>query len=53
MQRWLQSFAYRIELGPLAFVGGGLAALAVAWLTVAAVAARAARAKPVGALRYE
>ena len=53
MQRWLQSFAYRIELGPAAFVGSGLAALAVAWLTVAAVAARAARAKPVGALRYE
>ena len=28
-------------------------ALAIAWLTVAAVASRAARAKPITALRYE
>ncbi len=53
MQRWLSGFAYRIELGPFVFVASGLLALAVAALTVAAVASRAARAKPLSALRYE
>ena len=53
MQRWLSGYAYRIELGPLVFVASAALALAVALLTVAAVAARVARAKPVEALRYE
>jgi putative ABC transport system permease protein len=53
MQRWLSGFAYRIELGPTVFVASGVLALAVATLTVALVAACAARAKPVAALRYE
>jgi putative ABC transport system permease protein len=53
MQRWLSGFAYRVELGPLVFVASGVLALAVAVLTVALVATRAARAKPVAALRYE
>ena len=33
--------------------GSGFLVLAVAWLTVGAVAARAARAKPIHSLRYE
>jgi putative ABC transport system permease protein len=53
MQRWLAGFAYRVELGPALFIGSGLLALAIATATVAAVAGRAARAKPVTALRYE
>jgi putative ABC transport system permease protein len=53
MQRWLSGFAYRIELGPFVFVASAALALAVALLTVAAVATRAARAKPVEALRTE
>ncbi|HEX5047953.1 MAG TPA: ABC transporter permease [Gammaproteobacteria bacterium] len=53
MQRWLAGFAYRIEMGPLAFVGGAAVALAVAFVTVGAVAARAAAAKPVLSLRHE
>lgn len=53
MQRWLAGFAYRIELGPFVFVASGVLALGIAVLTVAAVAARAALAKPVTALRYE
>jgi putative ABC transport system permease protein len=53
MQRWLSGFAYRIELGPLVFVASGVLALAIATLTVALVATRAARAKPVTSLRYE
>jgi putative ABC transport system permease protein len=53
MQRWLSGFAYRIELGPFVFVASGVLALAVAVLTVALVATRAARAKPVVTLRCE
>jgi putative ABC transport system permease protein len=53
MQRWLAGFAYRIEMGPLAFVGGAAVALAVAFATVGAVAARAAAAKPMLSLRHE
>lgn len=53
MQRWLAGFAYRIELGPLIFLGGALAAFAIAWLTVAGIALRAASAKPLHSLRYE
>jgi putative ABC transport system permease protein len=53
MQRWLATFSYRIELGPAVFVASGLLALLIASITVAAVANRAARAKPVKALRYE
>ncbi|MBI2506012.1 MAG: ABC transporter permease [Candidatus Latescibacteria bacterium] len=53
MGRWLQNFAYQIELGPEVFVLGGVLALAIAWLTVSYQAIRAARANPVEALRYE
>ena len=53
MQRWLSGFAYRIELGAFVFVASAVLTLAVAMLTVALVATRAARAKPVTALRYE
>jgi putative ABC transport system permease protein len=53
MQRWLAGFAYRIDLGPIVFAGSALIALAVALLTVGAVAARAASAKPLNSLRYE
>ncbi|MND00773.1 hypothetical protein D3C83_195010 [compost metagenome] len=53
MNRWLENFAYRIDLTPLIFVGSGLIALSIAWATVGGTAARAANAKPVLALRYE
>jgi putative ABC transport system permease protein len=53
MRRWLAMFSYRVELGATVFVASGLLALLIASLTVAAVASRAARAKPVKALRYE
>ncbi len=53
MDRWLQDFAYRIELGPGAFVLGAVLALIIALLTVSFQAVKAAYANPVDALRYE
>jgi putative ABC transport system permease protein len=53
MERWLQNFAYRIDLTPLVFIGSGLIALCIAWVTVGGTAAKAAAQKPVLALRYE
>jgi putative ABC transport system permease protein len=53
MRAWLDGFAYRVDLSLPIFVGSGLLVLAIAWATVAAVAARAAAAKPIHALRYE
>lgn len=53
MQRWLQGFAYHIDMGLLTFVIAGTLALVIALATVAGHAALVARAKPVEALRYE
>ena len=53
MSEWLNGFAFTIELGPQYFVGAGLAALFVAWATVAGHAWRVARSSPINALRYE
>src|SRR5690606_21863422 len=53
MRRWLESFAYRIDLHPAFFLGSGLLALAIALATVGFVAARAAAVNPVKSLRYE
>ena len=53
MNRWLQTFAYRIELGWGVFVLAGLSALLIALLTVSAQTIKAALANPVEALRYE
>ena len=53
MNRWLQNFAYRIELDAWTFVLAGLIALAVAAATVSFQAFRAATADPVESLRYE
>jgi putative ABC transport system permease protein len=55
LYRWLQGFAYRIELsGQLGWfaLAGGLS-LIVAWLTIGVQAVRAASANPVHSLRYE
>ena len=50
---WLDHFAYRIDIPWTIFLVAGLAALAVAWLTVSYQSIRAALADPVEALRYE
>jgi putative ABC transport system permease protein len=53
MNRWLQNFAYRINIGLGTFVLSALLALVIALLTVGYQAVRAATANPVEALRYE
>ena len=53
MNRWLEAFAYRVEISPLILLLAGTAALVIAWLTVSYQALKAALADPVDALRYE
>jgi putative ABC transport system permease protein len=52
-QKWLQNFAYHIDVGAGIFALAGGLALAIALLTVSAQAIQAARANPVEALRNE
>jgi putative ABC transport system permease protein len=53
MNKWLQNFAYRIDISWWVFAVAGLAALAIALLTVSFQAIKAAVANPVKALRTE
>lgn len=53
MQRWLENFAYRIDLGAGIFLMAGGLALLVAVVAVSYQAVRAALADPVKSLRYE
>lgn len=53
MNKWLQDFAYRIDIGWWVFVLAGSSALLIALLTVSTQAIRAALANPVDSLRYE
>ncbi|HKK47007.1 MAG TPA: ABC transporter permease [Balneolaceae bacterium] len=53
LNKWLQNFAYRIDMTIWPFVIAGTAALTIALMTVSWLAIRAATANPVDALRYE
>ena len=53
MHRWLQSFAYRSDMGLLVFILSGFIAMVIALLTVSIQAIKAAVANPVDSLRYE
>jgi len=53
MNKWLQDFAYRVELSWWIFALAGLVAMAIALLTVSYQALKAAVADPVKALRTE
>ena len=53
MRRWLDGFAYRIELDPTPFLVAGAGALVIAVVTTAFHAVQVARSRPVLALRYE
>jgi putative ABC transport system permease protein len=53
MRRWLEGFAYHIELSPVVFIAASALALVIALLTVSGHAVLVARARPTEALRYE
>jgi len=53
MNKWLQSFAYRINISWWMFVVAGVVALFIALLTVSFQAIKAAIANPVESLRSE
>jgi putative ABC transport system permease protein len=53
MNKWLQDFAYRIDINLWVFVLSGGIALVIALLTVSYQAIKTALANPVEALRYE
>jgi putative ABC transport system permease protein len=53
LEDWLQLFAYRVELNWMHFMIPAVAAIAIAWITVAGQALRVARDNPINALRYE
>jgi putative ABC transport system permease protein len=53
MGAWLRNFAYRTTLSPWTFLAAGAAALAIAVLTVAGQALRAATSNPVDSIRNE
>lgn len=52
-KQWLDNFAYKISLAWWYFIGAGLLALIIAWLTVGTQAVRAARVNPTECLRDE
>jgi putative ABC transport system permease protein len=53
MHKWLENFAYKIELSWWIFALAGLMALAIALLTVSWQSWKAATRNPIEALRYE
>lgn len=53
MNKWLQNFAYRMEISVWDFVLAGAFVLVIALLTVSTQAIKTAHANPVKSLRYE
>jgi putative ABC transport system permease protein len=53
LNKWLESFAYRITISIWIFLAAGIVALLIALLTISYQAVRAALANPVKTLRSE
>jgi putative ABC transport system permease protein len=53
VRSWLNNYPYRTKIGVEVFLLSGLAALALALVTVLSQAVKAARTEPVRALKYE
>ncbi len=53
LDKWLQNFAYQVEINWLWLIAGAGIAILIAFLTIALQALRAARSNPVSALQYE
>ncbi|MCI0692162.1 ABC transporter permease [candidate division KSB1 bacterium] len=52
-KKWLEDFAYRVELGLTTFLLAAATALLIAFVTVSLQAIKAAMTNPIEALRYE
>jgi len=53
MERWLQDFAYRIDISITIFMKAGFWTLAISWLTVWIQIVKAALTNPVNVIRHE
>ena len=53
LTKWLENFAYRIDINLLMFVLGAVIAMSIALATISYHAVRSARANPVHSLRHE
>ena len=53
LNKWLENFAYKVDITVLTFIFSGFIALLIALLTVSFQAMKAAVANPVEALKYE
>ena len=53
MNKWLEDFAYRIDISWWSFVLSGGIALVIALATISFQAVKAATANPIKSLRYE
>jgi putative ABC transport system permease protein len=53
MKNWLENFAYRVDINPLAFVAAGILSVLISFLTVSIQAYRASIANPADQLRHE
>ncbi len=53
MNLWLQTFAYKIAIGPMVFVAGLFVTLLISVVTVGYRSFKAARVNPIDSLRYE
>lgn len=53
MEKWMQGFAYRTEIGVGVFALAGMVSLVIAWLTVSIESFKAASNNPVKSLRSE
>lgn len=53
MSKWLENFAYRIQVGPYILLSSGLIITLIAILTISYQAIKAANIQPVNSLRYE
>lgn len=53
MHRWLQQFAFRVDLDIFVFIGAWVAAIIIALISIGYQSIRAAQLNPVDSLRYE
>ena len=53
VQKWLESYTYKVEVGPGVYALAGVLSLGIAWLTMSFQSLKAASTNPVKALRSE